>query len=63
MEDIILNCRVEPVAKRALDIYSATENINKKDIVSEALSSRIPGQYFVLAKKAVEKESAENDGN
>jgi len=49
-------CRIDPVTKRAFDIFIAVEGGSKKDIVSTALTDKIPGKYFNMAREQMIKE-------
>jgi hypothetical protein len=55
--DDILNVRIEPAAKRALEIMVATEgNINKKAFISEAILNAVPERYIRAAREAIKKD-------
>lgn len=55
--DDVLNIRIDPTIKRALDICIATEGKSKKDFVSDALAAAINPKYVAQAKEAIEAES------
>lgn len=57
MEEVI-QAKVESLTARALNIYCATKNVFKKDVLTEALAGRshIPPEFYALAKKEIELE-------
>lgn len=55
--DDVLNIRIDPVVKRALDIWTATEGKSKKDAVSDALKSAIDPKYLTQAETALRSEN------
>ena len=62
MDDSIMQIRVDPISKRALEIYCATEGKSKKDIISNGINMAIPAQYLTTAREQLDKEERAKDG-
>jgi len=57
--DTVLNSKINRVTDRALKIYCATKNEDKKAVIERALSTEIPPEFFNIATREIQLENGE----
>ena len=53
MEDTTLSTKISPLHLRALNIHTATNNLDKKDVIQSGLEKVIPAKTFNAADRAI----------